>query len=161
MLENPHSYRTVIHGEPSFIVSTACGTAGKDKQKERISVQQSQLAKPYKESFYQCISMAAKTSDSVVPENRNNVLVLQENLYHSLNWSNYIPRKGSRRDRKMCCTFSEVPAKQLMRFRISLDGSWMFSCKFIIFKVGLCLTLPKPHNPFTALTERNLCTSHC
>lgn len=30
--ESKQSYRTVIHGEPRFIVSTACGTAGKDKQ---------------------------------------------------------------------------------------------------------------------------------
>lgn len=81
--ESTQSYRTVIHGEPSFIVSTACGTAGKDKQKRRVNVQQSLLAKPDKESFYQCISMAAKTSDPVVPENRNNVLVLEENLHHT------------------------------------------------------------------------------
>lgn len=37
----------------------------------------------------------------------------------------------------------------------------MCSCKFIIFKVELCLTLPKPHNPLTALTERRVCTNHC
>lgn len=89
----------------AFIVSTACGTAGKDKQKGTVSVQQSQLAKPYKENFYQCISMAAKTSGSVVPKNRNHVLVLEENLHHSLNWSNYIPGKGIRRDRNMCVLY--------------------------------------------------------
>lgn len=90
-----------MENQASF-VSTACRTVGKDKQKGRVSVRQSQMAKPYKESFYQCISMAAKTFDSVVPENQNHVLLLEENLNHSLNWSNYIPRKGMRRDIKMC-----------------------------------------------------------
>lgn len=108
MLENPHSYRTVIHGEPSFLVSAACGTAGKQGKTKCAAVSVGQ-------SFYQCISMAAKTSDSVVPENRN-AGSGRKSSSHS--------RKGSRKDRKMCCTFSEISTKQLVRFRISFDSLW-------------------------------------
>lgn len=86
----------------------------------------------------------------------NNVLVLEENLHHSLNWSNYIPRKGNRRDRKMCCTFSEIPTKQLIRFRISFDGSWCVLANSFYLKWD-CAWLFQSHIIHLLHWQREIC----
>lgn len=45
--------------------------------------------------------MAAKALKSTIPENRNNVLILEENLEYGLIQSNDILREDSRRNRKI------------------------------------------------------------
>lgn len=86
-------------------------------------MQQSQLAKPYKESFYQCISMVAKTSDSVVPENGNNVLVLEEKSLSQFKLEQLHSQERQQEGEKNVLYLLRSPTKQLIRFRTSLDGS--------------------------------------
>lgn len=122
--ESMRSCRTAVHGEAGVVVSIAYESAGKDKQKECIEVHSSPSWTNTKKKTQ--VGAAGRIFRFVIPENMNSVLIVEGNLENRLYRVSRFSGRTGEGAAECISTSSEMAVGQLIRFRITFDGSWLF-----------------------------------